>query len=282
VAAIFFALAGCHNVQYSSAPDLSGVRFYGYSEISGADRSSITVSAIAQNRSNRAVNIQIGQCYPGIDINVYKSGAGQIPAWTFEKWRASDGPAVLSGFQQNVCVGGVLSGMLDPGKSLVSDHGELPIRIILGDSLPPGRYRIGLRSDVSGSPANFIPAGDLDLPAPPIIRTKVERLTPNSRPGVVVGQAVDSLSEEVVRFAFFDFARESGDGKLATIAEGGSKHFFSDSLKAQIPQAGADGFVVRARGYYPVTVRMPIRKREGYKIRIALQRNPADQPKRQQ
>lgn len=284
LAVLSVIVAACFHPRLRES-ELSGVQFGGTSRISGAANDSITFYLYAYNRSGRAVPIAFTQtCAPGNRIVAYHEPRGGNVAWDDSVWSSRGGPAVLSPLRLEMnCVGlGMLVGSLGPGQSTTSDIRSVPIRVILGDSLPAGTYRFYMNSTMVGAARDKLyPVGEQNLTAPPILRTSAALNPMAKMKGLVRGQVIDSLSEEVVRYAFFDFARVGPDGQLRAIAENGSPHFFSDSVHASIPRDGADGFIVTAKGYFPVAVRIPLRTQGAYHAGVVLQRNPADEPKPQ-
>ncbi|MGZ3483615.1 MAG: hypothetical protein ACXU96_08510 [Gemmatimonadaceae bacterium] len=56
---------------------------------------------------------------------------------------------------------------LPPGRSVLTYSSSTAVREVLGDSLPPGRYQIRAFFSLNGRSVKGIPAGEVDLRAPP-------------------------------------------------------------------------------------------------------------------
>jgi hypothetical protein len=83
------------------------------------------------------------------------------PVWDSAAWhRATDPP-------HQVCPATALAQWLAPGDSAAVGALLLPSRIVLDDSLPPGRYRVTARLSGSGWRAGELDAGQADFHSPP-------------------------------------------------------------------------------------------------------------------
>ena len=65
----------------------------------------------------------------------------------------------------SICSAGILR-QLPPGRSVIAYSSSTPVRAILGDSLPPGRYQIRASFSLDERSVRRIPAGDVELLMP--------------------------------------------------------------------------------------------------------------------
>lgn len=160
-------LTGCHRGQFAEQPELGGVRFVAYSQLTGAARDTVTIRVYAFNRTSHVRELQFGDYGHGYQVVAYAEHTAGRPRWDFTKWLAADDSVKrVAGGPEQVCLLNLVEAALPAGKSMMTDRFILPVRMILGDSLAAGRYRLAIRSGVRGAPRHLVPAGQLDIPQP--------------------------------------------------------------------------------------------------------------------
>ena len=118
--------------------------------------------------------ITLGGCPDWVLVRAI-SAQPQLKTWSSVAWRKDslarllarrdttpDGHPILYG----VCTLALPVRMLAPGDSAALAAIALPVRTVLGDSLPPGRYRIEAQLVGNGSKAGFLRAGEVELRQP--------------------------------------------------------------------------------------------------------------------
>jgi hypothetical protein len=107
-----------------------------------ADTVFLVVTATNQSSSYRSVALSsAGRCAPSV---AFASGRGQAT----RVWRLESPPRQLPPGTVEGCYLSVLMAQVGPGASLETFHTAVPVRAILGDSLPPGLYRAVIGGDV--------------------------------------------------------------------------------------------------------------------------------------
>jgi len=101
----------------------------------------LVLKATNLSSSYRSVFIsQRGKCGPSVAFASGRGGATRV--WRLESPPQQLPPGVMEG-----CVGSMLTAHLGPGTSVESFRAAVPVRAILGDSLPPGLYRAVIGGD---------------------------------------------------------------------------------------------------------------------------------------
>jgi hypothetical protein len=140
LSAVTFAAIGCHrnsvNEEIRKIASSEGVRFTAEatSPPDRADTVFLSLKATNQSRGYRTVMLaHAGKCGASVAFATGHGKATRI-------WRLESPPAKLPPNFVEVCTG---SGALrfGPGASVESFHTAVPVRAILGDSLPAGLYR---------------------------------------------------------------------------------------------------------------------------------------------
>ena len=132
---------------------IDGVRFVGHAKITHADSLDVRVRAVNTGRAIRT--LEFSDC--SMNVGVSSVGLPTTRKWEYVAWASSRRPRIR-------CLD--YSGLRDlaPGDSVspADYRRRLPIRAILGDSLPPGRYRITARVAANGQFSSLV-IGDVEL-----------------------------------------------------------------------------------------------------------------------
>ena len=146
-ALVTFAATGCH--RYSPQEEIEkiasseGVRFIAEARTPPDRADTVFLVVKATNRSSGYRTVEIlpaGRCGPSV---AFASGRGKAT----RVWRLESPPQQLPPGTVEACLLNALVAQVGPGTSVESFHAELPVRAILGDSLPPGLYRAVIGGD---------------------------------------------------------------------------------------------------------------------------------------
>ena len=108
----------------------------------------LTVSVRATNPGPSAVTLEWGGC--GYDVTLVDEAKGR-PVWSY------------AALHQQRCVAAALQRIIVPGHSEDLPLFEAPVAFLLGDSLPPGRYHVTVRTAFRDLPSRELPAGTVTL-----------------------------------------------------------------------------------------------------------------------
>ena len=150
--------AACrHHVNHESPRlPIDNVRFVARAKLLTADDSLLEVRVSAVNTGRAIRTLEFGSC----SMNVGVSTVGITPPrkWEYVVWASSRRPRIP-------CLPYQATRDLAPGDSVSpSDFlRRVPIRAILGDSLPPGRYRITARVTANGRPSGNLESGVVEI-----------------------------------------------------------------------------------------------------------------------
>ena len=166
---------GCGPGDYYRSPPIGGVRFFANAGLTGGVGETLRVQVSAHNRGRRLRQIDAGGCGDALLVRVtspVKSGA----AWDSKVWREAEisalnarrdttpkGRPIIYG----ACAPVAITRELAPHDSGAIAAVTIPVRAVLGDSLPPGRYRIETRLFGNGWKAGQLTAGEVELRLPP-------------------------------------------------------------------------------------------------------------------
>jgi hypothetical protein len=132
---------------------IDGVRFVGHATLTPADSLEVRVRAV--NTGGAIRTLEFSDC----SMNVGVASVGLAPArkWEYVTWASARRPRIR-------CL--AYSGLRDlaPGDSIspADYRRRLAVDAILGDSLPPGRYRITARVAANGHVSSVV-VGEVDL-----------------------------------------------------------------------------------------------------------------------
>jgi hypothetical protein len=157
---------GCrqHVVRESRHLPIDGVRFVAQARLLAPGDSLLEVRVRAVNTGGAIRTLEFGNC----SMNVGVSSVGPAPThkWEYVVWASSRRPPLP-------CLDYLGVRDLAPGDSVspADYRRHVPIRAILGDSLPPGRYRITARVTANGRSSEHLAVGEVEL-RPPASRSK--------------------------------------------------------------------------------------------------------------
>jgi hypothetical protein len=136
------------------------VRFAARAELVSPGDSLVEVRVVAVNTARAVRTVEWGNC--SMDVRVSSVGRTPTRQWEYVAWANSRRPPL-------VCLLYLATRDLAPGDSISpGDYmRRLPIRLILGDSLPPGRYRVTARVGANGRSSGDLEAGEFELRSPP-------------------------------------------------------------------------------------------------------------------
>ena len=106
-----------------------------------ADTVFLVVTATNQSSGYRSVALShAGKC--GLSV-AFASGRGEAT----HIWRLESPPRQLPPATVEGCLLTLVMAQVEPGGSVETFHAAVPVRAILGDSLPPGNYRAAIGGD---------------------------------------------------------------------------------------------------------------------------------------
>jgi hypothetical protein len=141
-----FAAAGCHRnsmneIERSGTSE--GVRFTAEASVSPDKADTVFVALRATNRSSgyrTVLLLPAGKC--GVSL-AFATGRGKAT----RVWRLQSPPRKLPPGVVEACSGSALMTQFGSGGSVYTVRAAVPVRRILGDSLPPGLYRAVIGAD---------------------------------------------------------------------------------------------------------------------------------------
>jgi hypothetical protein len=165
------SIAGCHHgPPVPEAQRDEDIRSIARSALVGLNLDTLRVDVTVLNTAKTPRALVLSPCYGNtLAIKVQRDGRiWESAAWERERMqppvvRDSTGKAILEGF---ICSGMILEELL-PGRPVLAHSSSTPVRDILGDSLPPGRYQIRASFSLNERSIKGIPAGEVELRVPP-------------------------------------------------------------------------------------------------------------------
>jgi hypothetical protein len=146
------------------------VRSAARSAIVGLNLDTLRVDVTLLNTAKTPRVLKISPCYgnPLVikvqrDGRVWESAAWERDTVHVATFRDSVGKVIPQVFICSAMV--VLE--LQPGRSVLAYSSSIPVREVLGDSLPPGRYRIRAFFSLNRHSIEGVSAGEVELRAPP-------------------------------------------------------------------------------------------------------------------
>ena len=159
------ALAGCHR-GYSGYPffNTDGYRYRAGAAVVGPDRDTLRVAVVVVNESNQQRVIGLARCPMWGEI-VKAQVAASGRNWSSEVYEQrqhvvphdSTGKPIME-----VCAASLPAMTFPPGARVTSVL-KVPVREILGDSLPSRRYRVTARLISNGGDGRKLDAGEVFL-----------------------------------------------------------------------------------------------------------------------
>jgi hypothetical protein len=165
------SIGGCHHVAPVPEPlRFEDVRSAARSAIVGVNRDTLRVDVTVLNTATTPRALGTWACGGNpLAIKVQRgSKIWESAAWERERPQP---PVVRDSTGRVIEMVFVCSAMsvrqLRPGRSVLAYSSSTPMRDILGDSLPPGRYQIRAFFSLDRRSITGIPAGEVELRAPP-------------------------------------------------------------------------------------------------------------------
>ena len=155
-----FVLGCRHNVVRESRQlPMDGVRFVAHARLLTPGDSLLEVRVRAVNTGGAIRTLEFGNC--AMNVGVSSVGSAPTRKWEYVVWANSRRPRLE-------CLDYEATRDLAPGDSVSpSDfRRHLAVRAILGDSLPPGRYRITARVTANGRSSGHLDVGEIELRPP--------------------------------------------------------------------------------------------------------------------
>jgi hypothetical protein len=137
---------------------MDGVRFVAHARLLTPGDSLLEVRVRAVNTGGAIRTLEFGNCAMNVGLSSVGSPARK---WEYVVWASSRRPRLE-------CLDYQAIRDLAPGDSVspADFRRHLPIRAILGDSLPPGRYRITARVTANGRSSEHLVVGEVELRPP--------------------------------------------------------------------------------------------------------------------
>ena len=135
------ASAACRHQEPDPLGYPRDVRFTAYAVVAdGADTLLLRIQAVNRAREPKAVEIH--HCEMSLALKLVSGRGKTARGWDRSAWLQSQ-----PGGDDVVCVTFAIVAELSPGDSVDTYRTAVPVRTVLGDSLPPGRYRAYLGAD---------------------------------------------------------------------------------------------------------------------------------------
>lgn len=159
------SLTGCHH-RYRANPDLSteGYRYRTGVAVVGPERDTLRVAVVVVNESKQQRMLPMSHCpvYTNVVQVRVKAGGRTWNSEVFEQ-KQHFAPGDSTGKpMMEICVASLLVMPFPPGTSYTSVL-KVPVREILGDSLPSSRYRVTARLVSQGGDGRKLDAGEIFL-----------------------------------------------------------------------------------------------------------------------
>jgi hypothetical protein len=152
------AFAACHRVSYYEAPELKGISFEAYSAFRGPSLDTVGIWSRLIATEDASPTIQRGGCPPSAQFELVSANPREAHKWDYFAMLEAKSRQAGMGFG---CLAILLVGPITPEMEQSALWFTIATKDVLGDSLPPGRYKITLLLPFVGSKP--IPAGFLDL-----------------------------------------------------------------------------------------------------------------------
>jgi hypothetical protein len=163
--------ACCHHHADNTVEFLrtDGFRYRAGSAVVGAALDTLRIAVVVLNGSpdQRAVMV-VSPCAPFNRVSASVNGRGR--KWDSDTWRPVKQPATHDSSGRPIYYACTMQIMgLAPGTSRTFAL-AVPVKEVLGDSLPRGRYRITARVRINGALVRGLDGGDVELSSPAIER----------------------------------------------------------------------------------------------------------------
>jgi hypothetical protein len=165
------SIGGCHHVAPVPEPlRVEDVRSTARSAIVGLNRDTLRVDVTVLNTAKTPRALGTWACGGNpLAIKVQRDGrTWDSGAWERERMqqpvvRDSTGKVIPQVFTCSA----MMVRELQPGRSVLAYSSSTPVREVLGDSLPPGRYQIRAFFSLNRHSIEGVSAGEVELRAPP-------------------------------------------------------------------------------------------------------------------
>ena len=165
------SIVGCHHEAPVPEPlRVEDVRSTARSALVGLKLDTLHVDITVLNTANTPRALVISPCSGNpLVIKVQRDGRiWESSAWEREKVQMPTFcDAAGKVIPQVFTCSAVMMRELLPGRSVLAYSSSIPVREVLGDSLPPGRYQIRAFFSLNRRSITGIPAGEVELRVPP-------------------------------------------------------------------------------------------------------------------
>jgi hypothetical protein len=161
-------ILGCHlrrADQVSEGLRLDQIGFSARSALVGPPADSIQVTVVAVNESSHDRMMEISGCPPR-PVTILARHANKT--WNSRVWERSKAPVYRDSaghILPTISMCYIVGGQVSPGGTRSYDD-RISVRDILGDSLPPGRYKSTARLYINRQEAKALSAGEIELHLP--------------------------------------------------------------------------------------------------------------------
>ena len=141
-----FAATGCHRNsmnEIEKSGTSEGVQYTAEADVSPDKQDTVFIGLRATNRSTGYRSVwfsRVGKCGTSL---AFATGRGKRT----RIWRLQTPPMKLPPGVMEACIGDEAMAQFGPGGSVYTIRAAVPVRTILGDSLPPGLYRAVIGAD---------------------------------------------------------------------------------------------------------------------------------------
>ncbi len=164
------SLVGCHRLNDKPGPlNTDGYRYRAGSAIVGTARDTLRVAVVVVNESDQQRELGFPSCPPVYDA-VKARVAASRRHWDSEVYEQEKQPIPRDSTGKPIprfCTLMLPIMTFPPGGSYTYVL-NVPVREVLGDSLPSGHYGVTARLVINGKLVRDLDAGDVELSAPPI------------------------------------------------------------------------------------------------------------------
>jgi hypothetical protein len=159
------SIAGCHSTHRGyEALSTAGFRYSAGAAVVGSQRDTLRVAVVVVNESNQQRVVALSHCrLQGDPVKALVAEGGR--SWNSEIDEVKPLPVLHDSMGQpmmEACTADLLVMTFPPGARSMSVL-KVPIRQILGDSLPSGRYRVTARLTSNGGDGRKLDAGEVVL-----------------------------------------------------------------------------------------------------------------------
>jgi hypothetical protein len=258
----------CHHRNEAIAHSLEGVEFRAHARVSGTTLDTLAIDIVAANRSRREKILEFSPCGFRPRVSLYRIGEKKS-AWDMDRWQESDAPSPVSQFRiERVCITSLMVMSLPAGATASLGAITLPLRVVFGDSLATGLYRITSMPGPINYRGKRLDAGTVDLRRPPERRALRPTVDPRGEKGVLGGFVIDSLSGEGIYGATVGFSGTS----TSTMPEIVTTTSAGGAFKLHIPSSNPGSLSVRRFGYRIHDLSFVLSHDSAYKTVLLMQR----------